>query len=224
MSGRGRGRGGRGRGRGPYRGRFSNKPKKPKEDTKKTLKDYSYYVGSSKQASDFETTTEFVINHIKKTFTQGQDIAESLEELTMLDPDEWKPSLQASLATEEATIALETRQFEIEFKEATSRFLTRKQQYEENLYKAYALIWERCSQSMKNKIVNLSTFKSNIKNNPIELLKEIKRNALNYQEYKYDMAIMYDAISYLLRTKQNDFDSLQDYARKFKTSEASRLS
>jgi hypothetical protein len=57
------GRGGRGRGRG--------KPTQTK--TKKTVEDYFFYVGSSKQASGYEITAELVVNHIKKTFDRGND-------------------------------------------------------------------------------------------------------------------------------------------------------
>jgi hypothetical protein len=52
------GRGGRGRG-----GRTITTTTK----TKKAIEDYFFYIGSSKQASDYETTSEFVINYIKKT-------------------------------------------------------------------------------------------------------------------------------------------------------------
>ena len=34
---------------------------------KTTIEHYCFYVGSSKEASDYETTTELVINHVKKT-------------------------------------------------------------------------------------------------------------------------------------------------------------
>ena len=44
---------------------------------KKTIEDYYFYVGSNKQASNFEITSEFVINHIKKTFERGNDVSES---------------------------------------------------------------------------------------------------------------------------------------------------
>jgi hypothetical protein len=65
-----------GRGRG-FRGRFSGRGKGPKQakqqgkNPKKSLQDYVYYIGSAKQASDFTTTTEFIINHIWQTFAQG---------------------------------------------------------------------------------------------------------------------------------------------------------
>jgi hypothetical protein len=35
------------------------------------VEDYFFYVGSSKEASDYEITAEFVVNHIKKTFDCG---------------------------------------------------------------------------------------------------------------------------------------------------------
>jgi hypothetical protein len=55
---------------------------------KKSLQDYVYYIGSAKQASDFTTTTEYIINYIRRTFTQGNDIANALktrEEVNMTD-------------------------------------------------------------------------------------------------------------------------------------------
>ena len=76
---RGSGRGGRGA-RG---GRRENRPKTP--NRKKTIEDYYFYVGLSKQASDFETTNDFLLNHIKKTYTRGNDISEALR--TLKDPD-----------------------------------------------------------------------------------------------------------------------------------------
>jgi hypothetical protein len=69
------GRGGRGRGRaGPTQTK-----------TKKTVEDYFFYVGLSKQASDYEITAELVVNHIKKTFDRGNDIAEVIRTLVKTD-------------------------------------------------------------------------------------------------------------------------------------------
>jgi hypothetical protein len=82
-------RGGRGRGRG---GPMQTKTKK------RTVEDYLlFYVGSSKQASDYEITAEFVVNHIKKTFDRGNDIAEAIRTLVKTDTSLWKPTLQVSI-------------------------------------------------------------------------------------------------------------------------------
>ena len=85
MSGRGSGRGQGGQGKGGgFNRRRNNNNKKPEKE-KKSLKDYNYYLGSSKQASDFESTTEFIINHVKKTYNHGRDIAEALKTLEPID-------------------------------------------------------------------------------------------------------------------------------------------
>ena len=221
MSGRGstRSRGGRGQGQGRgfnrNRRKFSNK--NPDKE-RKSLKDYNYYLGSSKQASDYESTTQFIINHIKKTYNHGKDIAEALKRLEPINQEDWAPQLQVSLipGDDEDTVrqrTAEDRQFEIKFKEDLSRYRKRVDDYEDNLTKAYALIWERCTKAMQNKIANTTDFDDIIYDNPIELLKEINRNALNYQEYKYDMAIIADAFRNLLTTTQKDQESLQEYTR-----------
>ena len=91
MSGRGRGRNtGRGRGASGRSNRNStssggNNSKKQYKPSKKTLADQIYYLGSAKQAADFETTTEFLINHIKKTFNFGNDIGTALENYEEFD-------------------------------------------------------------------------------------------------------------------------------------------
>jgi len=56
---------------------------------KKSIEDYVYYVGSARQASDYEITTEFVINYIRKTYTDGEDIATALETLEDIDVKDW---------------------------------------------------------------------------------------------------------------------------------------
>ena len=68
---------------------------------------------------------------------------------------------------------------------------------------------------MKNKIKSRSDYRK-IKNNPIELLKAIKEHALNYQENRYSMSIILDAVRTLMATKQEDNESLQDYTKRFR--------
>ena len=57
----------------------------------------------------------------------------------------------------DATVkALEDKQFEIEFKADYDVYCKRLQILENNQTKAYALLWERCAKSMKNKIESRS--------------------------------------------------------------------
>ncbi|KAI2506113.1 Reverse transcriptase (RNA-dependent DNA polymerase) [Fragilaria crotonensis] len=194
------------------KGSYSNAPAASK---KQYVTDYNYYLGSSKQASDYETTTEFLINHIKKLYDYGNDIGSALEKLESIDTTAWKPSMQVSGETDEEIRAIENKQYEIEFKSDYDTYRKRMQVYENNLTKAYALLWERCAKAMKNKIEARSDY-DKIKNNPILLLKAIKEHALNYQENRYSMSIVLDALRTLLGTKQKEGESLQDFTKRFR--------
>jgi hypothetical protein len=113
----------------------------PKKEIKKSVNDYNYYLRSAKQASsDYEMTTEFLINYIKKTF-DGSNIGQALKELKELDTDPWKPTLNQSSDKDAAIQAIANKQFKMEFKANNDAYL-----------KAYALFWERCMKGMKNKL------------------------------------------------------------------------
>jgi hypothetical protein len=115
MNGRNPGRrGGRG-GRG-YRSNNASKDFKSTAKKKKTLEDYYFYLGSAKQASNYESAADFIFNHIKKEYDRGRDIAESLRELEIPDTDLWMPTLRASSDTDPLVQALENKQYEMEYK------------------------------------------------------------------------------------------------------------
>jgi hypothetical protein len=214
MAGRYGHRGGRG-GRG---GRSTPNTSTKETKKKKSIEDYFFYVGSSKQASDFETTSEFLVNYVKKTFDRGNDVAEAPRTLTPEDTELWKPALQFSTATEDTKSKQENRQHELEYKANLDEFMRRKRSYDDNLFKAYALIWERCAKAMQNKIMARSNFEAaEIYNDPIKLLNAVKEHALNYQETRYEMSIISDAFRALFNLQQKESESLQDYTRRFKT-------
>ncbi|KAI2502242.1 hypothetical protein MHU86_12214 [Fragilaria crotonensis] len=123
--------------------------------------------------------------------------------------------MQVSGEEDETVRTIENKQFEIEFKSDYDTYRKRMQVYENNLTKAYALLWERCTKAMKNKIEARSDYEL-IRNDPIKLLKAIKEHALNYQESRYSMSIVLDAMRTLMGTKQKEGESLQDYTKRFR--------
>ena len=149
---------------------------------KKTLADNIYYLGSAKQAADYESTTEFLINHIKKTFNFGGDIGTVLETLQEYYLNQFKPSLSISLSVDEGVKIAEDKQFEIDFKAEFDAFTKRKQAMELNIPNAYAFLWDQCAKLLQNKIETRADFLLDIRRNSINLLKVIKQHALNYQE------------------------------------------
>eukprot|EP00978_Attheya_sp_CCMP212_P039244 scaffold202497_cov32-Attheya_sp.AAC.1 len=105
----------------------------------------------------------------------------------------------------------------MEFNADYEEFRKRIRMYENNLTKSYALIWERCTKAMQNKIQSRMDFDT-IENDPIELLKAVKAHSLNYQEHRYAMSIILDSLKNVLDTHQKDNESLSDYTKRFKTS------
>ena len=59
--------------------------------------------------------------------------------------------------------------------------MKRTRAYEENCYKAYAEIWERCNKAMKAKIESRKDYESVIYNKPIKLIDAIKEHVLPYR-------------------------------------------
>lgn len=70
---------------------------------------------------------------------------------------------------------------------------------------------------MQHKIESQKEYESSIKDEPIELLKSIKEQALNYQQHKYKMFTIFDSLKTVINLKQKDDESLQDYTKRFKT-------
>jgi len=68
---------------------------------------------------------------------------------------------------------------------------------------------------MKNKLESRKDFDTFGKN-PILFLQAIKEHALNYQENKYKILIISQALRCLLNCKQKEKESLQDYTKRFR--------
>eukprot|EP00978_Attheya_sp_CCMP212_P028789 scaffold100331_cov51-Attheya_sp.AAC.11 len=173
-----------------------NKPSTSKTVVKKktTITDYVFHVGSVKQASEFETTSEFIINYI------SSDIGSALENLQPMDRANKKPKLKTSLATSVEEKSADAQQFGMEFRADYEQWCKRICMYEQdNWIKSYTLIWERCTKALQNKLQSRSDFDS-LKNDPIKLLKAVKEHSLNYQENRYGMSIILDSIKAMIDT------------------------
>ena len=96
--------------------------------------------------------------------------------------------------------------------------MKRKQEYEQNSYKAYAEIWERCNKVMQSKIEARKNFESEVFNHPIKLIVAIREHTLSYKESRYEMSIIMDAFGAFFKCRQKDRENLQEYTRRFKVS------
>ena len=157
-TGRGHGRGlyssGRGRG-GWYRRTRSQQ----KTESKKTLQDYMYYIGSPKQASNYTTVTKFLINYIRKTYNNGNDITNALEDGKTVNTELWRPSLSVSmkdLTSQKAQFEAKTEEFKILYKAKLDSWIRRKDTYRSNVSKSYALLYKQCNKAMRKQNFKLT--------------------------------------------------------------------
>ena len=168
--------------------------------------------------AEFEKTRDYIINHIRKTFTHGDDIAYALEKDNDFDFTKVAPSIRASLTTgTQEEVAQYEKESALLFQSKVEIWTKHKSAYEGNKMKAYALLWERCASNLTAKILSNENYKSAIKGNPMKLLKAIELYSLNFQESRYKMSIMINALRALLGSRQQEGESLQDYTRRFKT-------
>ena len=93
---------------------------------KKTLTDYNFYVGTSQQASNYETASDFIINHIKKTYEYGAHIAQALKRTTEFDLTKLEPELKESKSEDTTIIAKEEKQYELQYKSEYDQFIKKK--------------------------------------------------------------------------------------------------
>jgi hypothetical protein len=177
-----------------------------------------YFVGAARQASDFSVITEFIINHVRKTFEYGNDIANALDARSHIDFITFMPQLQESQSGDKAAAKREDQQYRLLYEAEIKRFVERKGTYESNLDKAFAVIWAQCNKSMQNKLLTKTNFESEIKGEPIKLLSAIEEFSMSYLEHQYDAVIVLDALKNFLLTKQKDEEGLVDYTRRFKSS------
>jgi hypothetical protein len=72
--------------------------------------DHVYYIGSAKQAADYQTTTSYIIHHFTKTFEFESDIVFALKNNKPYDMNKHKPKLQANKAKVDSVELVENRQ------------------------------------------------------------------------------------------------------------------
>ena len=160
------------------------------------MADCVFCAGSAKQASDYITTLQFLINHIKQTFAKGQDTSKALETLGPIDFKALEPTLTTKdLPKLEGGIA-QAHIDEINAENDMARMMhqsklnmwsKREQQHEDNLSTAHATTWSCCSRNMMQKIEEQVGYYTWIKENPIELLRAIKTLSMSYHETKHPL-------------------------------------
>jgi len=163
-------RGYRGQGRG--QGRFTSRGRR-KAGFKPHDRDLKFYpqgaANDAKGGATFDTIKQHIVQQVQRTYKNGIDIAQTLKTEVMVDLDVIEPVRKISTKNDAVQRHAEQEGFDIKYKMSIGEHLKRVNQLEENLTKAYALIFSSyCSRTMQIRVEEHPDFSSVIENNPIE--------------------------------------------------------
>jgi hypothetical protein len=199
-------RGGRGNGR--FSGRFRGKRSwnSTSSSTKQPeMKVFPHGIGRDQQAVSYDTVKGHIVQYVQKTYRNGQDAAVSIRNLVVMDLTPHEPTRGISRDVE-ATANLKAQAGkDIIYQADLERYLERKDTLEQNLTKAYALIFSTyCNKTMQNQVEEHPEFETTIRDDPIELLNKIKVLMHDPIRAKYPFTSLTEAISRMLNLKQSE--------------------
>jgi hypothetical protein len=217
----GQGREGRGywggQGTGGFKGRrnwnTTTSSKQPE------MKLYPHRIERDRQAVTYDTVKDHIVQYIQKTYRNGQDAAVSIRNLEVKDLTPHESSRCTAAVTDPAENLKQQAGMDILYQAKLERYLDRKDTLEQNLTKAYALIFSTyCNKTMQNWIEEYPEFESVICDDPIEFLNKIKVLMHDPIRAKYPFTSLTKAISRMLNFKQSENKGLLDYVKRFKES------
>ena len=224
MSGRGRfNRSSRnGRGRGQYRRKYNeNSNNKSRSSEKSEMKFVPHYSGKH-QSNTYDVVKEHIILHIQKNFKHGEDIAKCLREEKFEAPVA-KPARQIVAlptgdisASDQFRMKMKQDGYDLEYTNEMTKYEQCISTYEANKQKAFTLILDYCNKTMKSRITVMADYETRILNDPIILLKEIKKKMYDPARAKYEYISLTECVSRMIETRQDEKEALKDYIDRFK--------
>ena len=108
--------------------------------------------GQKVKYTSYATTKEHIIGEVQKKYKNGSDVAKSLRDETIFDLATIKPKRSVSTKSDKEG-EVEQGGFDIEYQEELRRYLDRKDMLEENMKKAYTMIFTNyCTKGMQQRI------------------------------------------------------------------------
>ena len=181
------------------------------------MKFYPHGIGRERQTVTYDTVKDHLVQTVQKNFKHRQDIAISLRALLKKDLTKLMPVRLDSTASDDASRKQEQQGIDIVYQAELERYLDRKDQLEQNLFKAYALIFSSyCNKTMQNRIEEHPDYETLIRDDPIVLLDKIKVLMHDPIKAKYPFASLSEAMNRMLNLKQFETEGLLEYVNRFK--------
>jgi hypothetical protein len=181
------------------------------------MKFFPHGIGRDKQTVTYDTVKEHIMQYVEKTYMKGQDVAVSLRDLTIKDLSSLRPSRGDATATDPVAKVNKQAGMDIRYQAKLKSYLDRKDTLEQNLTKAYDLIFSKyCNKTMQNRIEEHPDYENTIQDDPIELLEKFKVLMHDPIRAKYPFASLTEALIKLMNIKQLEYEGLLDYVKRFK--------
>ncbi len=180
-----------------------------------------YIMNDPRQADKYGKTTEAICNYIASKWDHGQDVATALSMGWEFDHDKHKPDIKDYITVATGKKApkdpklddmddIEKLLLQSDIKQYTNRVY----KYNDNMNKAFALIWGQCTLTVKNKIETRKDWKTlKDEHDPLKLLAVLTELVFNYQDGQYPLDTVYQSISDLLTMKQQEKESHNAYQK-----------
>jgi hypothetical protein len=146
-------------------------------EKKVAVMEFTPHIAGKHQAVTYDTVKEHILQEIQKDLKHGYDIARCLREglnkgIPILKSTREIEVQGGSLTEQEVKLIQEgyDMEWQIEYKEYSAR----KNVYDENIYKTYAIIFGYCNKAMQTRIEETSEFEAKIRNDLWEILSTIK--------------------------------------------------
>jgi hypothetical protein len=112
---------------------------------------------------------------VKKSFRNGKDVADSIRKMDRIDMTSRIPIRRLSGATNADDRATEQKGYDILYQAEIGMYTKRKHKLEDNMNKTYSLIYlQHCTKTIQDRIHVHPDFETKIKNDLIELLKQLR--------------------------------------------------
>ena len=191
------------------RGR-SNPSSHRKKSHDNNNKEYKFYpLGMGKNKAKYEVIKDKIENDIQQTFRKGSgEIVKTLREMKLIKHDNNPPQLKISNNKDNDEIAIENKQYKLDYTEDKREHKKKKELYANSMEKTYAKIWDKYTSEPMSE--------SEIRDKPIELLTRVREVMMMPKKSRYHYNSMTESILSFLLCKQKEYENLRDYYSKWK--------
>jgi hypothetical protein len=120
---------------------------------KPEMKFFPHRIGRERQTAIYDIVNDYIVQVIQKAYKNGQDTAVSIRDLKKKYLTHLRPIRGVAAAADMAETLQQQNGMDIIYQAKLERYLDRKDILEQNLTKAYALIFSNfCNKTMQNSI------------------------------------------------------------------------